>query len=70
MPLCWGDRYVRQRADQWPNAGSVGRVAAAVRPEIHINNVFDNWYLLKGAFFSGASVGRPRSVQVQVNVAY
>jgi len=32
--------------------------------------VFDNWYLLKGAFFSGASVGRPRSVQVQVNVAY
>jgi len=44
--------------------------STAVRPEIHINNVFDNWYLLKGAFFSGASVGRPRSVQVQVNVAY
>ena len=44
--------------------------STAVRPEIHVNNVFDNWYLLKGAFFSGASVGRPRSVQVQVNVAY
>lgn len=44
--------------------------STAVRPEIHIDNVFDNWYLLKGAFFSGASVGRPRTVQVQVNVAY
>jgi len=30
--------------------------------------VFDNKYLLKGAFFSGASVGRPRSVQLRVNI--
>jgi len=44
--------------------------STAIRPEIHINNVFDNWYLLKGAFFSGASFGRPRSVQVQVSVSY
>jgi len=39
--------------------------STAVRPEIHINNVFDNNYLLKGAFFSGASIGRPRTVQFQ-----
>ncbi|HEY7894206.1 MAG TPA: TonB-dependent receptor [Gemmatimonadaceae bacterium] len=43
---------------------------SVVRPEIHVNNVFDHWYLLKGAFFSGASVGRPRTVQVQVSVSY
>jgi outer membrane receptor for Fe3+-dicitrate len=39
-----------------------------IRPEIFVDNVFDSKYLLKGAFFSGASVGRPRSVQVRVNV--
>jgi len=39
-----------------------------VRPELFIDNVFDSRYLLKGAFFSGASVGRPRSVQLRVNV--
>jgi hypothetical protein len=39
-----------------------------VRPQIFVDNVFDNKYLLKGAFFSGASVGRPRSIQVLVNI--
>jgi hypothetical protein len=39
-----------------------------VRPQLYVDNVFDEQYLLKGAFFSGASVGRPRSVQVRVNV--
>jgi len=39
-----------------------------VRPQVYVENVLDNHYLLKGAFFSGASVGRPRSVQVRVNV--
>ncbi len=38
-----------------------------VRPQIYVENVFDHQYLLKGAFFSGASVGRPRSVQLRVN---
>jgi len=37
-----------------------------IRPEIYVDNAFDNQYLLKGAFFSGASVGRPRSVQGKV----
>jgi hypothetical protein len=40
-----------------------------VRPEIFADNLFDNRYLLKGAFFSGASVGRPRSVQVRLKVS-
>lgn len=44
----------------------VGRTV--VRPQLNVDNVFDRRYLLKGAFFSGASVGRPRSVQLRVNV--
>jgi hypothetical protein len=40
----------------------------ALRPSIYVDNVFDNNYLLKGAFFSGASVGRPRSVQIRLSV--
>lgn len=39
-----------------------------LRPQLYIENLFDSKYLLKGTFFSGASVGRPRSVQVRVNV--
>ncbi|MBX6332859.1 MAG: TonB-dependent receptor [Gemmatimonadaceae bacterium] len=44
----------------------VGRTV--VRPQLYVDNVFDRKYLLKGAFFSGASVGRPRSVQLNVSV--
>jgi hypothetical protein len=39
-----------------------------VRPQLYVDNVFDKKYLLKGAFFSGASVGRPRSIQFRINV--
>ena len=42
---------------------------AIVRPELYVDNLFDKTYLLKGAFFSGLSVGRPRSVQLRVNIA-
>jgi outer membrane receptor for Fe3+-dicitrate len=35
-----------------------------------VTNIFDNHYLLKGAFFSGASVGRPRSVELRLSVGY
>jgi hypothetical protein len=42
--------------------------ATTVRPELFVDNLFDRRYLLKGAFFSGASVGRPRSIQLRVNV--
>jgi hypothetical protein len=39
-----------------------------LRPQLYVENAFDHQYLLKGAFFSGASVGRPRSVQLRVNI--
>jgi hypothetical protein len=39
-----------------------------LRPELFVDNLFDSRYLLKGTFFSGASVGRPRSVQLRVNL--
>ena len=45
---------------------TIGRTV--LRPQLYIENLFDKKYLLKGAFFSGASVGRPRSVQFRVNV--
>ncbi len=51
------------------NAGysfSVGR--NIIRPEISVDNLFNHRYLLKGAFFSGASVGRPRAVLVRLNI--
>jgi hypothetical protein len=42
--------------------------STTVRPELFVDNLFDSRYLLKGTFFSGASVGRPRSVQFRVNL--
>ena len=39
-----------------------------LRPQVYVENVFDKGYLLKGAFFSGAAVGRPRSIQFRLNV--
>jgi TonB dependent receptor len=41
---------------------------AVLRPQVYVDNLLDHKYLLKGAFFSGASVGRPRSVQVRLNI--
>jgi hypothetical protein len=42
--------------------------SAVLRPQVYVENLFDTRYLLKGAFFSGASVGRPRSIQLRLNV--
>jgi outer membrane receptor protein involved in Fe transport len=39
-----------------------------VRPQLFVDNIFDKRYLLKGAFFSGASVGRPRTVELRVDL--
>jgi hypothetical protein len=39
-----------------------------VRPQLYVENLFDKQYLLKGSFFSGAQVGRPRSLQFRVNI--
>jgi outer membrane receptor protein involved in Fe transport len=41
-----------------------------VRPQVYVDNVFDKKYLLKGAFFSGPSVGRPRSFQLRLKAAF
>jgi outer membrane receptor for ferrienterochelin and colicin len=41
---------------------------SVLRPELYVENVFNKKYLLKGAFFSGASVGRPRSIQLRLNL--
>ena len=42
--------------------------SAVLRPQVYVENLFDKGYLLKGAFFSGASVSRPRSIQLRLNV--
>jgi hypothetical protein len=39
-----------------------------IRPEFFMDNLFDAKYILKGAFFSGESVGRPRSFQARLTV--
>lgn len=39
-----------------------------VRPQLFVDNLFDLHYVLKGAFFSGASFGRPRTLQFKVNL--
>lgn len=42
--------------------------SSLLRPQIYVDNVLNHKYLLKGAFFSGASVGRPRTVEVRLNL--
>ena len=39
-----------------------------VSPEFYVDNLLDDHYLLKGAFFSGRSVGRPRTFQLRLKV--
>ncbi|HTK42870.1 MAG TPA: TonB-dependent receptor, partial [Gemmatimonadales bacterium] len=52
--------------------GSVGYTFALAkvlfRPQVFVDNLFDHKYALKGTFFSGASFGRPRTVQFRLNV--
>ena len=40
-----------------------------IHPEFYVDNIFNKKYLLKGAFFSGASVGRPRQFQFRISIA-
>jgi hypothetical protein len=40
------------------------------QPEIYVDNLLNKKYLLKGAFFSGASVGRPRSIQIRLKASF
>jgi hypothetical protein len=41
-----------------------------LQPQLYVENALNKKYLLKGAFFSGAAVGRPRSIQFRLNVSY
>jgi hypothetical protein len=47
---------------------SVFTPRAYIRPEVFITNLFDAHYLLKGAFFSGESVGRPFAVNFRLTI--
>jgi hypothetical protein len=37
-----------------------------LRPQLSVDNLFDALYALKGAFFSGASYGRPRTLNIRL----
>jgi Carboxypeptidase regulatory-like domain len=39
-----------------------------IKPEFFVDNLFDAQYILKGAFFSGQSVGRPRTFQGRLSI--
>ncbi len=41
-----------------------------LQPSLFVDNLLNKKYLLKGAFFSGASVGRPRSIPLRVKVDF
>ena len=40
------------------------------QPEVYVENAFNKMYVLKGAFFSGPSVGRPRSIQFRLKASF
>ncbi len=42
--------------------------ATYVRPEFFVDNLWDLHYVLKGAFYSGQSLGRPRTFNLKVKV--
>lgn len=44
--------------------------STVVRPQVYVDNVFNRDYVLKGAFFSGASIGRPRTFEFRLDVSY
>jgi hypothetical protein len=53
-----------------PSAGTYLSVnGTTARIEVFADNVFNRRYILKGAFTSGPSVGRPRSIEVKVTVS-
>jgi hypothetical protein len=43
--------------------------AMSVRAQLFVDNALDRRYVLKGAFTSGASIGRPRTFSVKMSVA-
>ena len=51
------------------SAGSTVRVLGrALRPAVFVDNLFNLHYVLKGAFTSGPSIGRPRTLLLRLDV--
>lgn len=44
--------------------------STVVRPEVYVDNVFNRQYALKGAFFSPALYGRPRTFQLRLSLSF
>ncbi len=42
--------------------------STVLKPQLYIENLFNKTYVLKGAFFSGPAIGRPRSIQLRLNI--
>jgi hypothetical protein len=42
--------------------GVVSLLGRTLRPQLYVDNLFDRQYVLKGAFTSGAAIGRPRTL--------
>ncbi len=52
-----------------PSVGTVLTVGrTSVRSELAVENLFNLHYILKGAFTSGPSIGRPRSINLRVTL--
>ena len=47
---------------------SINSGKTSLRPQVFVDNLFNSKYTLKGAFFSGASFGRPRTFSVRLTV--
>ncbi len=47
---------------------SLSAAGRVLQMQLYVQNVFDKQYVLKGAFFSGPSIGRPRSIQLRLNL--
>jgi hypothetical protein len=43
--------------------------STTIKPEVYFTNLFDSKYILKGAFFSGQSVGQPFMVQFRLTLS-
>ena len=48
--------------------GSIRIFDWSVRPEVFVDNLFNLRYVLKGAFTSGPSKGRPRTAALRVAI--
>jgi hypothetical protein len=53
---------------QWNIGYAFAFDRAIIRPEFFVDNAWGAHYLLKGAFYSGTSIGRPRTYTFRLNI--